>query len=296
MQGQSPWASILALVGTLLVAVLPGCSQIQIAYGTSEFLIKRYADDYLKLDSVQMARWEPALKTALDAHRALELPLLAGFFDALLKASEAGFDQTNTRCLTASFRTLYLRHARLAVGLAAPLLAGLTPAQVELLDQRFTADYEEDRMAPGTRDLARERRKRARRYVKSIEDWTGTLNDPQRALVAEVTARMPDTTEAVLAYRTEQRRALITLLRAGADEVKIERFLTDWLVDYRGLPPSLSQAGDEISDRIGELLIQLGAGLDPAQRRRFNERLTVVRDDLMKLQKAPKLAPVNCPV
>ena len=258
-------------------------------------MIKRYADDYLKLDSEQLARWEPELQAALDRHRAVELPILAGFFDALLKASTAGFDQANTGCLTAAFRTLYLRHARLAVGLATPLLARLTPAQVQTLERRFAADYEEDRIAPGTRDLARERRKRARRYVKSIEEWTGALNDAQRGLVAEVTARMPDTTEAVLAYRTSQREALIALLRAGAGEARIERFLTDWLVEYRDLPPDTAQAGDQIAERIGELLIKLGASLDQAQRRRLNDRLTAVRDDLVKLQQAPQLVPVNCP-
>ena len=285
----------LALAVLLVLPTLSGCSQIQIAYGTSEFFIKRYANDYLKLDSEQLARWEPRLKAALAAHRAQELPLLAGLFDALHAAGSAGFDQANTRCLVATFRTLYVRHARLAVGLAAPLLARLTPAQVQALDRRFAADYAEDRIKPGTDNTTAELRKRARRYVKSIEEWTGHLNGSQRDLVAEVTSHMPDTAEAVLTYRTHKREELIALLRSGADEGRIERFLTDWLVEYRDLPPNLTAAGEQIGERVGELLIRLGASLDQPQRQRLNDRLAAVRDDLMRLQQAPRLVPVSCP-
>lgn len=292
-------ACIRGLLPTLLLLLvataLAGCSQLQIAYGTSEFLIKRYADDYLKLDREQLARWEPSLKAALKTHRAEELPGLAGLFDALHTASVNGFDQTNTRCLTTAFRTLYLRHARLATAAAAPLLAGLTPAQVQALEQRFAADYADDRIEPGTRDVGRELRKRTKRYVESIEEWTGLLSAAQRTLVADVTGRMPDTTEALLDYRTRKREQLITLLRAGANATRIERFLSAWLVDYQDLPPALAAAGDAIGERVGELLIRLGTTLDQAQRKRLNSRLKSLRDDLMQLQKAPRLVPVGCP-
>jgi len=285
----------LILLGILVGAALAGCSQLQIAYGTSEFLIKRYADDYLKLDSEQLARWEPSLKAALKTHRAEELPGLAGLFDALHTASVNGFDQANTRCLTAAFRTLYLRHARLATAATAPLLAGLTPAQVQALEQRFAADYADDRIAPGTRDVGRELRKRTKRYVESIEEWTGPLNAAQRTLVADVTGRMPDTTQALLDYRTRKREQLIALLRADANATSIERFLSAWLVDYQDLPPALAAAGDAIGERMGELLIRLGATLDQAQRKRLNSRLESLRDDLMQVQQAPRLVPVGCP-
>ena len=286
---------LLTMLQLLVVAALAGCSQLQIAYTTSEFLIKRYADDYLKLDREQLARWEPNLKAALKTHRAEELPGLAGLFDALHTASVNGFDQANTRCLTAAFRTLYLRHARLATAATAPLLAGLTPAQVQALEQRFAADYADDRIAPGTRDVGRELRKRTNRYVESIEEWTGPLNAAQRTLVADVTGRMPDTAEALLDYRTRKREQLIALLRADATATRIAQFLSDWLVDYQDLPPTLAAAGDAIGERIGELLIRLGATLDQAQRERLNSRLLSLRDDFMKLQQAPRLVPVSCP-
>ncbi len=279
-----------------LLLILPGCSQLQIAYGTAApFFIKHYADDYLKLDSDQMARWEPRLAAALDAHRTVELPRLAGFFEALLWASRAGFDDANTRCLSGTFHDLYRRHARLAVDAAAPLLAGLTPAQVQALERRFAVEYTQDQPRPGKRDRALELAKRARRYVKSVQEWTGPLTTAQRAVVAEVTGRMPDTESMVLEYRTHKRWELIALLRTKANEATIQRFLTDWLADYRDLPPTLAGAGEQLQERLRELLIRLGASLDQAQRKRLNDRLTALRDHLLQLQKAPHLVAVGCP-
>jgi len=282
---------LLALL-LFLPLVLPGCSRLQIAYGTAPFFIERYADDYLALDSAQLTHWEPRLTDALAAHRALELPLLAGYFEALHQASLAGFDTTNTACLTDAFLDLYRRHIRLAVTTAAPLLAGLTPAQVQALERRFALEYAQDRPRPGDRD--RELAKRARRYVKSIEEWTGPLTAAQRGLVAAVTRRMPDTAAAVLDYRTRKRRAFIELLNTKANEATLARFLTDWLVDFRDLPPTLVRAGAQLQERVGELLIALGASLDEGQRQRLSERLAGLRDDLMQLQKAPRLVPVTC--
>ena len=292
-----PRTPLLTLLSLLLILplILSGCSRIQIAYTTAPFFIERYATDYLKLDSSQMARWEPRLKIALDAHRAVELPLLAGFFEALHQASQAGFDAANTRCLTDAFRDLYRRHARLAVDTAAPLLAGLTPAQVKALDRRFSVEYAQDQPRPDMQDQALEQAKRARRYVKSVQEWTGPLTAAQRALVADVTGRMPDTEAAVLEYRTRKRQELIALLRSGTNVAALQRFLTDWLVDYRDLPPTLVSAGEQLQERVGELLIRLGASLDQAQRRCLNDRLAALRDDLIHLQQAPRLVPMTCP-
>lgn len=292
----SPRALRRTLLPILVAALvsLPGCSAIQLAYGTAPFLIKRYADDYLALDGDQLTQWEPRLKVALDTHRTAELPQLAGFFEAFSKASGEGFNAHNTRCLTNAFVDLYRRHARLAVGAAAPLLAHLTPAQVRALNARFAAEYAKARNRPELRDTARQVRKRTGRYIERIEEWTGPLRASQRALVEEVSAPMPDTSMAVLEYRTHKRKELITLLRAGAHEAALRDFLTAWLVDYRDLTPLLVSAEEQLGKTVETLLIRLGASLDPAQRQRLNDRLIGVRDSLLRLQNAPRLVGVSC--
>ena len=179
------------------------------------------------------------------------------------------------------------------MGLVSPLLAGLDPKQVSALGRRFQTEYEDDRIKPGT-DPSHERRKRAKRYRETIKEWTGPLSPTQLALVDGIAGRMPDTAASVLIYRTKKREELMALLRADAEETRIRAFLTDWLVEYRDLPPDLEGAGREIEARVTELLTRLGASLDAAQRERLQSRLVALRDDLLKLQKKPRMAPLSC--
>ncbi|UHD16162.1 DUF6279 family lipoprotein [Thiocapsa bogorovii] len=281
-----------AIVATALT--IAGCSRVGIAYNTGDFLVTAYAKDYLDLEQAQLQRWEPLLEAELARHRAEELPYLAAYFDEALSASEAGFDATNMGCLTEGFRDLYKRQARFAVTLAAPLLAELTPAQIERLEQRFRKEAAEDRAEVAGRSSTREKEKRARRYVESIEDWTGPLSAEQQAIVAEVTGRMPDTQASLVEYRTGKRERLMALIRAKASEPEIARFLTDWLVEFDDLPADLEQGGRVLGERIGELFVSLGKTFDASQRDRLNKRLRNLRDDFMKLQKQPKMAQLTC--
>jgi hypothetical protein len=284
----------LAALVCLLSIALAGCSRTQLAYNQADFLLAHYADDYLGLTSDQLDRWEPRLEQTLAAHRRDELPYLAAYFDRVRTAARSGFPAPETACLVGAFRDLYKRHARLAVHLAAPLLAGLDPDQLRDLEERFARDLAQDLREPGGRDPARERRKRAKRWVESIEDWTGKLSPAQRALVAEMTGRFPNTSESVLNYRTGKRAELIAQLKSGAGEAELHAFLTNWLVEYRDLPTDLEQAGDALSERVADLVTALGRTLDQAQRERLNQRLTALRDDLLELQKAPHMAPLSC--
>jgi hypothetical protein len=272
-----------------------GCTRLQLAYGTAPLFLKGYARDYLAIDGDQMANWDPRLEAALDTHRAVEIPQVAGFIEAFHQASVAGFDAANTRCLTNTLHELYRRHARLAVDTAAPLLAGLRPDQVRHLERRFAEEYRKDRSTdrPDTELL---KAQRARRYIKSIEGWTGTLTASQRALVTDLSGRIPNIESDVLEYRSRKRKELVQLLRSGANEASIRHFLTDWLVEYRDLPPALASAFAQIQPRWEELMIRLGSTLDTAQRRRLDDQLSTLREDLMQIQKAPRLVPVSCRV
>lgn len=285
---------VLPLIAALLMVALAvsGCSRIRLAYGSADLLLARYADSYLGLEGDQRARWEPELHRVLARHRREELPLLAAFFDRAARISEDGFKVTETTCLVESLRDIYRRHARLAVELATPLLADLGPAQVQALAERFAQDLADDQANRTGRDQAL--RDRAARYRKAIEEWTGPLAPNQRALVDQVTRRMPDTRGTALAYRTQKRAELIALLRSRVGESPIRDFLTLWLVDLQDLPPELSGAGPQLAGRLVELLNRLGETLTPEQRTRLAKRLSEVRSDLLNLQGEHRLAPLAC--
>jgi hypothetical protein len=287
---------LMRLVAMLVAAVLSlaGCSRVGIAYNTADLLVKGYAEDYLDLERTQLARWEPVLGAELARHREEELPHLAAYFDEVLKASRLGFNERNMSCLTKELQALYRRQAGSAVTLATPLLVELTPAQIQRLNQRFRDQAAEDLAELTGRSSAQEKARRARRYVKSIEDWTGPLDVGQKAIVAEVTSRMPETQSSLIEYRTRKREQLIALLEAEAGEQAIKTFMTEWIVDFLDLPPELERGRQELSERIGELFVRLGASLDERQRDRLDNRLRKLRDDLMKLQSEPRLAPLTC--
>jgi uncharacterized membrane-anchored protein YjiN (DUF445 family) len=84
------------------------------------------------------------------------------------------------------------------------------------------------------------------------------------------------------------------MFTSNADEQEIKTFLTEWLVDFRDLPPDLERTGQEVGERISELFVRIGESLDAVQRDRLNSRLRKVRDDFLNLQKQPRMAPKTC--
>ncbi len=289
-----PLSIRLAAILLVIVLTLTGCSTVTIAYNRADFFVKAYAKDYLDLEPVQVAGWEPLLKAELERHRAEELPFLAAYADQVLRASRLGFDERNITCLIELSHDIYQRQARIAVTLATPLLAGLSSSQIKSLNQRFKEEAEEDLAELAEGGGRTERERRTRRFVESIEDWTGPLNSGQLALVAEAMGRMPETRRLYLDYRGGKRNDLIALLAGKAGESRINEFLTAWLVEWRDMPPRLEQARVAMNALIAELFTRLAASLDKSQHDRLDNRVRDLRDDFMKLQRQPRMAPLSC--
>jgi hypothetical protein len=269
------FAALVALSALVLAAT--GCSRVALGYRTADFLIERYADDYL----------------ALARHREQELPFLAAFFDTAYRDAQGHFDAANMACLLDAFEGLYRRNMGMAAALAAPLLASVTPSQVRGLEAKLRKDDADE--AKEDKDSVRGREsKRAKRFSASVEWWIGPLTEAQSALVAQVTAAMPDSARAWEDYRRAKRAGLIRLLHGHANEGQIHRYLTDWVVEHRDLPPALRQVHQEIRRRITELFVGLDATFSPGQRAHLVDRLRDLRDDFMGLQAYPHMAPTSC--
>jgi len=285
-------SSILILALSLLSTA--GCSRVSIAYNSADFFIERYAKDYLGLDDPQIASWQPELEANLAHHRREDLPYLARFFDTAHKGALKGFDEKRMHCLIDQFEELYRGHLGVAVNLAAPLLAKLTPVQIRALDRKFREEAAEDKADTDPAGAARRDRKRAERYQESMEWWLGTLTKEQKVIVQEQTAAMPDTAAAWISYRSGKRERLIRLLEKGAAETEVHRFLEGWLVKHQDLPPGLRRAKDRIGMRISELFVRMDATFSAKQRAHFADRLATLRDDFLKLQRRPRMATVKC--
>jgi hypothetical protein len=123
--------------------------------------------------------------------------------------------------------------------------------------------------------------------------WLGELTPKQRRIVRDVAADLPETAS-WYAYRDRKRRELIALLRGGATSEDIERFLSDWLVDYTDMPAALADSQVQLRAGMTDLLVRLDASFSDAQRRRLIDRLTGLRKDFLRLQQSPRMAPVTC--
>jgi hypothetical protein len=281
------------LFAVIALAALVACSRVSLVYNTADLFVENYAEDYLSLDPAQIARWRPALDSALARHRRQELPYLARFFDDAHRGATQGFDEARMQCLLDQFEELYRRHLRIAVDLSTPLLSGLQPAQIRALEKKF-AEEEAEETREDAQSVARRNRKRAERYQESLAWWIGPLSKRQKAIIRETTAAFPDTADDWLRYRGTKRTMLIRLLDEGGGEERIRRFLDNWLVEHRDLPPSLQKARVQIRRQIAALFVRTDETLSRSQRAHFAGRLENLRNDFMGLQSRPRMAPVKC--
>lgn len=285
--------SRLLLSSVVALLLLSGCSSMRLAYNTADFFVGRYADDYLGLDGSQMERWSPTLDAALARHREQELPYLAAFFNSAQNEARKGFTEAGVGCLLDQFEVIYRRHFTLAAETAAPLLAGLDQRQIDALEQSFRKEAREDDPDNSPLNAVQRQRKRAKRYENNMQWWIGDLTEAQRVIVLEVTSAMPET-GTWYAYRDAKRDELIRLLRGDASAQRIERFLTDWLVEYRDMPASLRLERTELRKGFMALLVRLDASLTKGQRRKLIDRLVRLRSDFMALQRNAHMAPAGC--
>ncbi|NKN32466.1 DUF6279 family lipoprotein [Marichromatium bheemlicum] len=270
----------LVALACLFLAV--GCSRISLVYDNAPFLTGVYVDHQLDLDPQQLRGWKPVLQTVQERHRREALPELVALLERLLQATATGPARSDLACLMAAAAPVYRHHAELFITAAAPLLAALTPPQRTRLEQRWH-ERETERGAPP--DAARERQRRARRYIRNISDWTGPLTPEQQQLIGEITAAMPHSQPALDAYRAAQRRRLMTLLEEGAGERRIAAFLRAWLTDFDAMPIELRRDGERLTEQLVTLAARLGASLAPEQRARVQHRLGELRDTLRRLQR-----------
>lgn len=283
---------LLAPIALLFVLAASGCSQIQIAYNTARFTIELYASRYLGLDDQQVAGWRPLLADTLDRHRNKEVPAIRALLAQAAEDVQAGLTTARVSAWLDQLEPMYQRHARLFASAAAPLLATLSETQIDALENKFLEQAREDATDNSPESLAKRKRKRIERYIENVEWATGALTQPQRELVGQEVAKLPDVDTSWYAYRDRQRQALIALLRRGASAEQIQGFLTQWLVEFKELPVDLLHARDQMRTSLIQLVVALDPTLSEAQRQHFEKQLTTLSEEFQFLEpRQPKQVP-----
>ncbi|MEN8803174.1 MAG: DUF6279 family lipoprotein [Thiogranum sp.] len=266
----------------ILTLISSACSRTEFAYRNADGLLEYYAWKTVRTSSAQRDHWQPVLRTTLRHHREEELPLVIAYLDLagrIIRQTD-GPHGHGTACLVDGALFLYQRHARLAVDLAAPLLAELDDAQVRHLAKYTTQHQQEMRKRyldpdPQTRKTARQER-----ITDRIEKWTGTLNDSQRQQIRDALERIPDLSALWLTYRAQQTDTLLLMLGAGTDPQALREHLHGWWVSRDGTSAETSRYWRIARTEFIQLMDKLANALTNRQRTKLENRLGKLRNDL----------------
>lgn len=256
------------------------CSRTELGYRNADSLLEYYAWKSVRTSSAQRGQWQPVLQTTLRHHREQELPLVIAYLDLAARIVRGTDSSIGTACLVDGTVLLYQRHARLAVDLAAPLLAELDTAQIEHL-----AKHTKQRQKTAVKryqdpDPQRRRLARQERITDRIERWTGKLNAGQRKHIQEALEHIPDLSASWLAYRAQQTSTLLAMLETGTNAEALRTYLNDWWVHRKGTSPETRQNWHVARHEFVQLMDKLATTLTERQRTALETRLATLRGDL----------------
>ena len=197
--------SLVRIISLLALGlVLQGCSAVKIAYNQAPTLAYLYLDDYIDFNDVQSAQVKAELVKFQAWHRQTQLP---GYIELLQKVQQKiPQDMTEKQAceIFADVRQKALSMTDFAEPATIKLVANLKPEQLAVMERKFAKSnvkWREDYLEGNAKDIAEKRQKSA---IKRSDMLYGSLNDKQRALIAQQIEKSQF--KAVVSYGERQRR------------------------------------------------------------------------------------------
>lgn len=275
----------------LALALLAGCSGARLAYNNADSVLRWMADDYFALEGAQEEDFRERLARFHAWHRSEELPryseLMASAADKIgdgLTAAELdwGWDSVKGR---------YRRMVAYGAADLAAVLATLTPAQFERLEQKFAesnAEFAKKHLQGG---VAAQRERREERNLELMQDWFGDLSDAQEAQLKAACARLPLLYELRLKNRQRRQGEFVALLKAHRSAARLGPRLRHWLTEWEeGESPEYRQQTKLHRERYVQMLLELDRGLAQQQRAHAAARLSEYAEIFAALAAQGKLA------
>ena len=265
-----------------------GCSLLKIGYGQASPLAFRWLDGYVDFDDAQSLRVRTALGEAMSWHRRTQLP---DYVDLLVRAeSELPGDVTTDR-MCAWGRDARDR-ADVLVQYALPTVVEvaltLSPAQIANIEKRQAKSNAEWRDEHLQRDREKRRKAVVKREVERAEEFYGSLDESQRALIVRSVAASPYDADVSYAERLARQQDAIALIRrwresgTGRDEA---------LAQAKGYVQRLERSprepyraySEKFADHNCAFASTLHNSTSAAQRRYAVKKLKGYEDDLRSL-------------
>ncbi|MFY9510525.1 MAG: DUF6279 family lipoprotein [Rubrivivax sp.] len=276
-----------AIIG-VLGSLLAGCTALRLAYNNGPLAAWWWLDGYLDVTSEHAPRVKAAIDLWFDTTRHAQLPAYA----ALLARAQQEIGAPASPAQACRWATVLRDTLDPAVerGIvqAADLVPGLGEAQLRHLEQRFlkkNAEMRRDFLQP---DLDERREAAVKRTLERAETLYGSLDEPQRKLIAAGIAASPFDPQAWLAEREQRQRDTVqTLRRLLAERADRDRTVTALRMLFERSEASPNPVYRSYQQRLTDyncaFAAQIHNATTPAQRRSARERLKGWEDDLRAL-------------
>ncbi len=255
----------------VMVALAAACSTARLGYNNADWLVAMYVDRYFDLDGEQKDWFKARMAEHVAWHRREELPRYHRILTDMRTRVENGLEREDLDIVATELAHRYLALADRLLPDMAHLTASLDTEQIDHFERRLQRRFEAER----------EEEAKTRRRIERIEDWTGRLDDEQRAHVAELMTPESDEADAREddSGRRERRTAeYIAALRAGADTAELEGMLRKWWMGF--IQERLDEGGKvEVRGQGVKVILGLDGVLTDRQRARVVKRLDGYRRD-----------------
>ena len=266
-----------------LVALLAGCSALELAYDNADSYLRWQAGRYLDLKNSQAEEFKARVGAFLVWHRSEALPQYARLAGEAGKRLERGASLADMVWSYDAIRQQAQEGLRRASAETGDFLDRLTPAQIEYLEKRFAEDNQKFAREWLEGTPAEQRERRLKRLTHTLEDWLGELSGAQRERVRQFNDSAPLNGEMRDRERRRRQAELLAMLRARESA----RRLADWAAEWdRGREPAFVRANREFTDGLLALLADLERGLSPRQRALAVARLREYARDFQLLAAA----------
>jgi Family of unknown function (DUF6279) len=262
-------------------AVLAGCSGMtRLAYNNADIILRKMASDWFDLDAAQSDDLKVRMRRYHQWHRSNELPQYVAFLRTAERRFAKGLTAEDVAWGLSTARTRFRAAAAKAVEEVAPLLAGLSQAQISVLEGRLAESNAKYTREALPADERKRMRAQTRRMTESLRQWTGDLTRDQEGRVERFVRGHDRFATLRFEDRVRGQREALALLRKRLPAKELGPRLAQHFTD-----PD-SRRSDEYRREekrweadFGRLLAELSATLSPEQRAHVMNSIETYADD-----------------
>lgn len=183
MHSLRQWVSIIGVLW--LALLLQGCSAVRLGYNNSPQLTYWWLDSYFDFDSRQSQLVRADLQSALDWHRAQELPLLEQQLVKLQQLAPNSITPAQVCSVYADLQTRVVATLEPLANSMALAATGLQESQLQYLNRAFEKKDRSWREEWLEGTAAERAERRLKRSVEWAEQFYGSLSKEQVAMLTE---------------------------------------------------------------------------------------------------------------